>query len=297
MWRRFVAVIGMVALSLATACEPAPVTPTPAQPPQPPVSAVQETFIRGQVLDTIGRPVPQAIVEIVGDPLLDMRRTADSEGRFEFASTTPEQSLVTLRVSKDGFETATSSARWQLAASARTIVTQLHQLDQPSVLGAGHYKLTVHFDLADARGFPATPSRPEITCPGYPAELVLREFDARITERSRGERGVVVSGPTLSPSSAFLMYLAGDAAAVDMDWFITEQFAGFRYLFFGGGPVPRPFTVDSDGVHVPFAADFRYCELSSFRGIYNDCSQIPLQLVVRQHWCRSDGATLTFKAQ
>jgi hypothetical protein len=287
----------MVALSFAAGCEPAPVTPTPLQAPQPTVSPGQQTFIRGQVLDTVWRPVPAALVEIVVNQLVDMRRTADSEGRFEFASTTPPDSLVTLRVSKDGFETTTSIATWQLGPSARTIVTRLYQVDQPSVLGAGEYKLTVDFDLASARGFPAIPSRPEITCLGYPAELVSREFDARISQRSRGELGVSVTNPTVLPFSGFLMYLTGDVAAVDMEWFIGEEFPGFRYLFFGGGPVPRQVTVDSAGVHVPFEADFRYCELTSPRGIYNECSQVPLNLVARQHWCRSDRVTLTFKAR
>jgi hypothetical protein len=47
-------------------------------------------------------------------------------------------------------------------------------------------------------------------------------------------------------------------------------------------------------VHLPLAADFRYCELTSERN-FNECSQVPLERVVRQHWCRSDDVMLTFR--
>ena len=90
------------------------------------------------------------------------------------------------------------------------------------------------------------------------------------------------------------MSVAGDVAAVDMEWATGEEFSRHRYLDIMGGAVPRQFTVDSNAVRVPFEADFRYCELSSARGIYNDCSQVPLARIVRQRWCRSDRVTLTF---
>jgi hypothetical protein len=126
-------------------------------------------------------------------------------------------------------------------------------------------------------------------------ELATRTYDATITEFPHGERGVTIKGPTVTPpASGFGMSVVGDEAAVNLELFITEEFAGNRYLDIGGGQDPRQFTVDGSAVHIPVWLEFRYCELSSARGIYNECSQVPLDLIVRQSWCSNERAMMTF---
>ena len=89
------------------------------------------------------------------------------------------------------------------------------------------------------------------------------------------------------------MSVAGDSAALETD-FITEEFSDHRYLSIGGYAVATRFSIDSDTVRVPITADFRFCELTDAIGIYNECSQIPRERVVRQQWCSSERAVMTF---
>jgi hypothetical protein len=196
-------------------------------------------------------------------PLAGASRIADGDGRFEFTAVATAECVVTLRVSKDGFETTSTTATWRrVGGDGPAVWARLHSLDPPLAFDGGNYTLTISLDLATGRGFPATPLRPEITCLGLPAD-----FDLTV---------------------------AGEVAAVNMESMIAEAFPGHRYLFIGGGPVPTRFTIDSGAVHLPFAADFRYCELTSERN-FHECSQVPLERVVRQHWCRSDDVMLTFR--
>ena len=291
---RTLAIAGVL---LIAGCEPPPAAPTPVPAASPPAGApsLVQVSIRGQVVDTVERVVPAALVEIVDGPLAGARRSTDAEGRFEFTGTALADSLVTLRVSKAGFEPGNIITTWQRAPGGRVVWTRLHSLDPPLAFDGGDYAVTISFDKATASGFPPTPGRPEITCLGLPAEFTSRTYDASITERPLGERWVRISGPTVEPFAAsFALSVAGDVAAVTMEEFIGERFPENRYLFIGGGPVPTRFTIDSGAVYLPFAADFRYCELSSPRGIYNECSQVPLDLVVRQHWCRSYDVMMKF---
>jgi hypothetical protein len=132
---------------------------------------------------------------------------------------------------------------------------------------------------------------------GFPVELAARTYDATITEHPQGERGVSIRGSTVLQFSGFLMYVAGDHVAFEIEWSVAEEVSGFRYLYVGGGAPPTPFTVESSSVRIPFAAEFSYCELKAARGIYNYCLQVPREQVVAIHSCIADRAIMTFTPQ
>ena len=76
---------------------------------------------------------------------------------------------------------------------------------------------------------------------------------------------------------------------------IPEDFSGFRFLnIFGLAPTAEPPIAAGSSVSIPFYGEFRYCQLKSARGIYNDCSQIPAEQIVDYHSCTSDHATMLF---
>ena len=69
----------------------------------------------------------------------------------------------------------------------------------------------------------------------------------------------------------------------------------FRFLKIGGYAPTSQSAVDSGtSITVPFLGEFRYCQLKSPRGIYNDCSQTPAEMIVDYHSCVSDHATMRF---
>ena len=81
--------------------------------PQPVLSNFANTTldgIRGQVRDTLGRPVDDARVEVGDGPLAGRMAVTGPDGRFMVAATLQSTDAATLNVSKQGFSPA--SLRW-----------------------------------------------------------------------------------------------------------------------------------------------------------------------------------------
>jgi hypothetical protein len=248
------------------------------------------------VTDTVWRPLADALVEIVNGPLAGTRNVTDNDGRFEFTGMSPTNSTVTLRASRDGFQTTSGAATWQADGDRPIVAVRLYSLEPPLALDAGEYGLNLTIDLSTARGRPPQlPWETEVPCQGLPVELASRSYDATITERPLGERGVSIKGPTVQRFfDGFQLFVAGDHVAFEIEWSLAEEFPGFRYLYIGGGALPEQFTVDGESVRIPFGGEFSYCELNASRGIYNDCSQVPGDRLVRRHSCISDRVLMTF---
>ena len=76
---------------------------------------------------------------------------------------------------------------------------------------------------------------------------------------------------------------------------IPMDFPGLRFLTINGvAPTPEPAVATGSSVSIPFNGEFRYCEMTSTRGIYNDCSQVPAEQIVDYHSCTSDHARMVF---
>ena len=89
--------------------------------------------------------------------------------------------------------------------------------------------------------------------------------------------------------------VAGQFVEFEIDHGIPHDFPGFRFLnIFGVAPTSEPAIATGSSLSIPFYGEFRYCELKSARGIYNDCSQVPSEQIVDYHSCTSDHATMVF---
>lgn len=61
-----------------------------------------------------------------------------------------------------------------------------------------------------------------------------------------------------------------------------------------GSPAPEPATSTETSITIPFQGDFAYCHLKSDRGGYNDCGQVPAELIIEYHRCSSHQDTMVF---
>ena len=128
-------------------------------------------------------------------------------------------------------------------------------------------------------------------------ELASRSYRATIsnpTSNGPYDRGIKVEGPGVTGSIGF--GIAGRFVGFELDDSIKNDLPDFRFLGIGGtAPTSRPAVDNGTSITVPFYGEFRYCELKSARGIFNDCSQIPAAQIVAYHSCESDDVTMLFK--
>jgi hypothetical protein len=255
-------------------------------------SPAEQTHIRGVVTDKVGRPLAGALVGVLDGPLAGTTQLTDDAGRFELSGRAT--GTVALRASRDGFESSTQAASWQPSTSIRAVEVQLwlDTLEPPLGLEPGDYMLTIAIDLATASGHTGIPQAP---CAGFPVDLASRTYRATIREASSAsylsDRIVSVDDRPVG----FSFSVAGRFVGFEMDYGIPEDFSGFRFLNIGGvAPTAEPATAAGSSVSIPFYGEFRYCQLTSARGIYNDCSQIPAAQIVDYHSCTSDHATMLF---
>ena len=75
---------------------------------------------------------------------------------------------------------------------------------------------------------------------------------------------------------------------------IFEEFPGFRYLDIqAASSTTEPAIVEGASIAVPISrAFFSYCELTSPRGTFSDCSAVPPDRVRVRYGCRADRATM-----
>lgn len=290
-------VLGL-AVSFAVGCDhkgsPAAPADTPSGTPGSPSQPAAETHLRGLVTDRAGGRLKAADVTVIDGPLAGTTIVTDEAGGFELKGTA--QGIVTLRAAHDGFEPKTQALTWQPASSPREIdaILWLESLEPPIHLDPGEYTLTVSIDLSTATGQPGIPQAP---CAGFPADLASRTYRATISETVYPDyqynRSLTVAGPGVYGGTVFS--IAGRFVGFEMDEAIHNDLPEFRFLnIHGVAPTSQPAVDNGTSITVPFLAEFRYCQLKSPRGIYNDCSQMPSELIADYHSCVSDHATMVF---
>lgn len=172
--------------------------------------------------------------------------------------------------------------------------TTLSTLPPISGLEAGDYTLTLTIDLATASNHPGIPQAP---CAGLPVHLASRSHRVTIVQRELSppelyNRYVRLEGDRFG---LFGFSVTGSFVGFEWDQSLTEEFPGFRYLMIGGtAPTTEPAIATESSVSIPFFGEFRYCQLKSTRGGYNDCSQVPAEQIIDYHSCNSDHTTMIF---
>lgn len=250
-----------------------------------------QTHIRGSVSDTVRRPLPGALVAVLDGPLAGTTKLTDAEGKFELTGTAA--GTATLRVSLDGFQTKTQSVSWRTSTGGAGVdgFIQLDTLEPPIGLDPGDYTLTIAIDLATAVGHPGIPQAP---CAGFPVNLPSFTYRVQILEGTSG-RYVRADNRPLHYEALFGFSVAGRFVGFEIDHGIPEDLPGFRFLnILGAAPTNEPPVATGSSFSIPFYGEFRYCELKSARGIYNDCSQVPSEQIVDYHSCTSDRARMVF---
>lgn len=250
----------------------------------------RQTHIRGSVSDTVRRPLPGALVAVLDGPLAGTTKLTDAEGKFELTGTAA--GTATLRVSRDGFQTKTQSVLWRTPTSGAGVdgFIRLDSLEPPIGLDPGDYTLTIAIDLATAVDHPGIPKAP---CAGFPVNLASFTYPAQILEGNYG-RYVRADNRPLHYEELFGFSVAGQFVGFEIEG-IPMDFPRLRFLTINGvAPNPEPAVATGSSVSIPFYGEFRYCEMTSPRGIYNDCSQVPAEQVVDYHSCTSDHARMVF---
>jgi hypothetical protein len=252
-----------------------------------------QTHIRGSVSDTVLRPLPGALVTVLDGPLAGTTKLTDAEGKFELTGTAA--GAATLRVSLDGFQTKTQSVSWRTPTSLAGLdgFIRLDTLEPPIGLDPGDYTLTIAIDLATAVNETGLPKAP---CAGFPVDLASFTYRVQIgLVEGTDFRYVRADNRPLHYPELFWFSVAGRFVGFEIDHGIPHDFPGFRFLnIFGAAPTGVPASATASSLTIPFYAGFRYCEMTSARGIYNDCSQVPAEQIVDYHSCTSDHATMVF---
>ena len=286
----FIWVLTFLAIGCGDRPSPSPTAPdrNPGGSSSPPAG---QTHIRGSVSDTVRRPLPGALVAVLDGPLAGTTKLTDAEGKFELTGTAA--GAATLRVSRDGFQTKTQSVLWRTPTSGVGVdgFIRLDTLEPPIGLDPGDYTLTIAIDLATAVGQPGIPKAP---CAGFPVNLASFTYRVQILEGNYG-RYVRDENRPLHLGGLFGFSVGGRFVGFEIDHGIPHDFPGFRFLnIFGVAPTSEPAIAIGSSLSIPFYGEFRYCELKTARGIYNDCSQVPAEQIVDYHSCTSDHATMVF---
>jgi Carboxypeptidase regulatory-like domain len=98
-----------------------------------------ETRVHGSVFDSAFRPLPGTRVEILDGPRAGASMSTGANGAFEFGGSA--RGAVRLRVSRDGFESATIATVWE--PDPTWISLYLKSLEPTLPITPGSYTLTV----------------------------------------------------------------------------------------------------------------------------------------------------------
>jgi hypothetical protein len=226
-----IATVVTCAVLVAAGCgrQPSPTAPDVTSPPQP----ATQTHIRGEVTDRVRRPLAGALIGVMDGPLAGMTTLTNDAGKFELTGTAA--GAVTIRASRDGFETRSEVLSWQTPIRTARVEVQFW-LDtiEPSIgLEPGDYTLTIAIDLTSARNHSGIPQAP---CTGFPAELASRSYRVTIAQESSL---VPVYNRFVRPENATLRWgigfaVAGRFVGFEMDDGIPEDLPGFRFLNING---------------------------------------------------------------
>jgi hypothetical protein len=248
---------------------PSPVAPSATAPASPTVS---RQSLYGYVANTAFRAVAGAKIEVVDGPQAGTSILSDSGGLFSYAGdfATP----VTMRVSRDGYMTATATSRVSAPGGRPWVYARLESVVPPANI-AGEYMLTLTADRS---------------CTGIPADWRTRSYSATITPladptlRPNTLLTLAASGAEFLPGhDAFQIGVSGDEAGFDIyqgeEFGLVDQVAPGTFLAFGGsafGPVG-----ESSGSAIAARLDgvIEYCVLQTYSWKYD---------------CRTSGAGLAY---
>jgi len=277
------------AIVVLTACGSSPVDPSG---PSAPSGA--GTHLRGFVHDTVSRPVPGVLVEILDGGRAGARTTSNDAG--EFAFTDGPNGAVTLRASRDGFIPITTTTAWSPNPNERTRVI-LKPVEPSQEILPGAYTMTLISDPSASGWFGAT-------CAGFPPELRRRSYEATIAPSTQFEGFQVrFTSPTLislpGPGFGFALTQAAKFVGFELELGFgtgpTEQLSEHRYVtVLGSAPTAEPARSTEQSLTIPFWGTFEYCQLSAPLGGYNACSQVPAAQRVEYYVCSSKQDLMVF---
>jgi hypothetical protein len=253
-----------------------------------PFSPSGDAYLRGFVQDTVSRPVPGAVVEILDGPRAGARTTSDSGGAFAFDG--GRSGTATVRASRHGFLAATATATWSTNPNERTAI-RLKPLEASLEILPGEYTMTLISD-------PGATGWAGATCAGFPPDLLHRTYDATISPATNFDGfHIRYTSPTLlrlpEPFGfGFGLTLAGQFVGFELEIGFgsgpTEELPDHRYLMISGvAPTLEPATVNDGALILPFGGGFQYCRLTSPLGGHNTCDQVPAAQRLEFHACAS----------
>ena len=287
---RFVTLASIPSIVLLTACggDSLPSPPSPSPPLASAPSGVVP-YLRGYVVDTVNRPVSGAFVEILDGGRAGASTTSDDIGEFRFAD--GPNGAVTVRASQDGFIPTTVPTAWSTnpnnAATTRVILKSV----EPSLaIALGAYTMTVISDPS-ASGWAGAP------CAGFPPEFRSRAYDATISRSSQSEAfQVSLASPTLLKLPApfkfgFDFTQAANFVGFELELGFNgpiEELSDYRYVTVSGNaPTAEPARSTEQSLTIPFWGTFEYCQLTSPKGPFNACNQVPANQRVEYYACTS----------
>ena len=236
--------------------------------------------IRGQVRDTLGRPVNDARVEVGDGPLSGRTARTGPDGRFLFVATLQSTDIATLRVTKDGFSPATLD--WRGRNDFFITLSALNLLDLE-----GLYTIT----------FTAAP-----VCSQLPPPLRSRSYTGamRPTGKVFTAFTAELSGADFFPAyDTFWSSVASDAARFQVfsfdafNWWledqpIIERVGPTGFLAFMG-TASAPLVQSPTAITAQFDGDITFCDAltSPARANFPPTCAAPVA-------CRSDRHQLRF---
>jgi hypothetical protein len=230
---------------------------TPPLSPSPSAPVVSQQSLSGYVADTAFRAVAGARVDVLDGPQAGLSMLSDDAGQFTYTGTFT--SSVTLRVSKDGYVSATGTSRISAPGGRPWAYLRLEPVAAPANI-AGDYTVTF---TADA------------SCTSLPAEARSRTFAATIaaTPDPAVPAGtlfrLVISGVPLVPGNdGFPIGVAGSFVNLEV-WNgegpgVVERLAPRTYVgLFGSAGT----TVGTPGapISASFDGTIEYC-VATFDG-------------------------------
>ena len=269
--------IAAMMMFLLAGCAREPSVTTPAPVPPAPVSFT----LTGVLNDTAFRPVAQARVEVVDGPQAGAVATSGDFGGFAFV--TPFTASLTLRATKDGYDTATQSVTAISGSSYRSVILVLDSPNPPVDL-EGSYVVTLSADAA---------------CTSLPPIARTRTY---LAQASGGPHDRTTFRVTLSPGAfaadTFYYYNSFVAGVFrdfvrfslenkDTGYDIIDQVEPGKYVLLSGH---ADATVTGSTIDAAFAGRFAYCEGSRPNEPLFLCSTTPIV-------CGSENHRLTFTRQ
>lgn len=261
--------IVMAALGCGPRPGSTPMAPSPSPTPVPPPSPPAHLVLNGYVYDTAFRPVGGATVRLLDGAQAGASTQSNETGRFSFTGTFADP--TTVEVSKDGYATATGTAK---SNNSQTGVIWgflvLDELARPVDI-AGDYSLTIEVDSA---------------CAGIPSEVRTRTYAASIrpapdshTQPGTSLTLTVDSGSFRPDRNSFAIGVAGDEVVFSIyngeDFGLVEKIAAGTFLAIGGTARVSIGTGPVTTISTPFSGDVDYCAYQSDTGWTYQCNSGP----------------------